>query len=240
MLSAEAHGLAHHMNRVGAHVATKDGPESHLRQQDREALLNPDDRDVLLTLRKVMHGSGEFSHLNSIQKMKAMAGLGRQQLHEASPKREKVAVKKATEEAEATKKVNAWAANGGGDENSCSESSYDSHDSDDIYLRDSFCTSYCEGNGHSDGDGGGDYGDGGGSGDDNRSDGEDSLDERGKRRAKKRHESSNSLGTPATKSRGKTPLATPAPVRAVGGDSPSLVFLGDKDLAMRTSGLRKY
>ena len=82
--------------------------------------------------------------------------------------------------------------------------------------------------------------DGDSSGDDCRSGSEDSLDERDKRRAKKRRESSNSLGTPNTKSRSKAPLASPAPAKPIEGDRPSLVLLGDEDLAMWKSGLRKY
>ena len=268
-LSAEDRHLAHRMNRVGARVATKDGSESHCRQHDRVALLNSDDRDVLFTLRKVMRGSGEFSHLDSQQKMKAMARLVRRQLHEADLERVTAAAERSEKEAagkaarEAVEKADKNAAAAGvkksaadvGGENdssssgdSCSRSSDDSREDIDSYERDSFCASDGEGGGGDgrDGDGGGDGDDGsdsdkgsdsdGGSGDDDT----DGLNKSDKRRAERRRESSNSLGTPATKSRGKVPLATPAPSKAVDGDRPSLVLLGDEDLALWKSGLPKY
>ena len=256
-LDAESRGFAHHMNRVEARVATRDGPDSHLRQHDRVALLNPGDRDVLLTLRKVMRSGGEFSHLNSEQKMKAMARLVRRQLHDASLEKQQAAMRKAAEdaraarqaadEAEAAEKAKKLAekADDGEDSSSsgdsCSKSSDDSRESEDTYQRDSFCDSDEERNGRDGGNGDGDDGDDGdSSSDDSRSSSEDSLDDRDKRRAEKRRESSNSLGTPNTKSRSKAPLASPAPAKPVERDRPSLVLLGDEDLAMWKSGLRKY
>jgi hypothetical protein len=245
-LAAEDRSLAHHVNRVGARVSTKDGPESHMRQHDRLALLNPEDLNVLFTLRKVMRGGGEFSHLNSKQKMKAMARLVRRQLHEASLEHKRAAADKVAKETAAEgEKASAGKADCGDGSSSsgdsCSKSSDDSRDSSDSYQRDGFCVGDDDGDGDGDGgdDDGGSSGAGGSCGDDSCGDA-DSLDERDKRRAEKRRESSNSLGTPATKSRGKTPLALPAPAKAVEGDRPSLVLLGDEDLAMWKSGLRKY
>jgi hypothetical protein len=241
-LAAEARQHAHHVNRVGARVATGDGPESHWCHHDRLALLNPGDRDVLLTLRKVMRSGGEFSHLNSEQKMKAMARLVRRQLHAAHLEKRQSSTKKVADEAGAAKGAKEPVKDAGDGENSsssgdsCSESSDDSRGSGDTYQRDSFCNSEGEGDGRGDGDGDGDDGSDGA----NSSGSEDDLDERDKRRAEKRRESYNSLGTPAAKSRSKVPLASPAPVKPVEGDRPSLVLLGDEDLAMWKSGLRKY
>jgi hypothetical protein len=249
-LSAQDRHLAHHMNRVGARVASSDAPEGHLNRSDREARLNPGDRDVLLTLRKVLRGGGEFSHLDSKQKMKAMARLVRRQLHEADLERQR----KAAAEAKAAEAAAAAAAAAGsnlkppaggadGDASSvssgdtCSTTSEDSRVSEDTYEEDGFCEKDRKGGG----DGGDDDGDDGS--EDTRSDSSDdadSMDERDKKRAKKRLESANSLGTPV-KSRGKTAPATPAPLPPVAGDRPpSLVLLGDEDLALWKSGMAKY
>jgi hypothetical protein len=240
VLAAEDRRLAHHVNRVGARVATEDSPDGHRYASDRLARLNENDRGVLLTLRKVMRGGGEFAHLDSQQKMKAMARLVRRQLHEAELERQRD-----LPGAPAANKGRVLADADGGDGgdhssssgDSCSESSDDSRRSGETYQKDGFCVD--DGVDDSSRTTGGDEecGDGG---DGVSSDGADSLDERDKRRAEKRRESSNSLGTPATKSRGKPPLATPAPVKATESERPSLVLLGDEDLAMWKSGLRKY
>ena len=235
-LSAKDRHLANHMNRVGARVESSDADESHLLQADREARLNSADREVLYTLRKVLRGGGEFSHLDSKQKMKAMARLVRRQIHEADLDRQSKAAK-----ASAAAETAAAAANSsndkppgdGDDDGSISSgdtvsSSEDSRASRDTYQEDGFCV---RDGGSGDSSGGSDSG----SGSDT-----DSMDECDKKRAKQRAESANSLGTPK-KSRGKPALAAPAPFPPIAGDRPpSLVLLGDEDLAMWKSGMAKY
>ena len=259
-LAADDRARAHHVNRVGARVASQDNHEAHLSPGDREARLNTGDREVLHTLRKVLRGGGEFSHLDSQQKMRAMARLVRRQLHDADLERQNAAAKAAADEAfnadaarqaEAAKLLAETAArgnrsvggDGGGDGgssssgDSCSRSSEDSRNSRDSYRSDDFCVRDKRGGGHP--DDGDDDSDGDGSGGDSGDDG-NSHDSRDAKRAKSRRESSNSLGTPATKPRGKVPLATPAPLPAVDGDRPSLVLLGDEDLNLWKSGPAKY
>ena len=265
-LAAEDRARAHHVNRVGARVASDDGQNARL-PADREARLNSDDREVLHTLRKVLRGGGEFSHLDSQQKMRAMSRLVRRQLHDADLERQSSAAKatrRAADEAEAARQAevvrqlaeaakgkvrSAVGGDGGGDGgssssgDSCSRSSEDSRSSGDTYREDDFCVRGNRGSGGAgDGDDGGDGSGGsvGSSSGDESGDGAGSLDPRDEKRAKSRRESSNSLGTPATQRRGKAPLATPAPLPAVEGDRPSLVLLGDEDLNLWKSGPAKY
>jgi hypothetical protein len=250
VLSAEDRHLAHHMNRVGARVGSSDAAERHLLLSDREARLNADDREVLQTLRKVLRGGGEFSHLDSKQKMKAMARLVRRQLHEAGLERQsKAAAEAAAAAAAATAAAAAKATSnvpspGDGDDGSSVSSgeticsSEDSRSSKESYQEDDFCVKDRKaGGGGGDGDCDDDPSDDTGSG---SSDDSDSMDESDKKRAKQRAESANSLGTPKKRS-SKPSLASPAPLPPAAGDRPpSLVLLGDEDLALWKSGMAKY
>jgi hypothetical protein len=109
---------------------SRDAPESGLLESDRLARVNPADQNVLGTLRKVISGHGEFAHLNSKQKMRAMSRVMRQQLHEESLalKRRPAPDDDDDDDDEASSGE------------SCGSKSGDSRASPDSYQRDSFCT----------------------------------------------------------------------------------------------------
>ena len=119
------------MQQLGARAASRDAPESDLRDSDRLALFNSADQKVLGTLRKVIKGRGEFAHLNSKQKVRALSRVVRQQLHEES-----LALKRRQGDDDDDDD-----GSDGSKGDSCGSDSADSRCSKETYKRDSFCDS---------------------------------------------------------------------------------------------------
>ena len=119
------------MQQLGARAASRDAPESDLRDSDRLALFNSADQKVLGTLRKVIKGQGEFAHLNSKQKVRALSRVMRQQLHEES-----LALKRRQGDDDDDDD-----GSDGSKGDSCGSDSADSRCSKETYKKDSFCDS---------------------------------------------------------------------------------------------------
>jgi hypothetical protein len=198
---------------------------------DRMARFNSEDQKVLGTLRKVVEGHGEFKHLNSKQKIRAMSRLVREQLHQASL----VPVKSKAE-----------GDGGDGDDDdsvstgdSCGSKAVDSRVSGESYQRDSFCASDSSRTPSIsvDSNRGGSTGGGGDSGGGSSSEGSNSDSEDGdEKRANMRKHSANSLGTPKKAKEKEERSHSAAP-----GTKQQLVLLGgNEDLPMWKIGAAKY
>ncbi len=222
-LAREQRAFDHHVNVVGARVASRDAPESSAFLSDRPACLDPTDQAILGTLRKVLAGGAEYAHLNSKQKLRALGRAVRRRIDDAHAEgRDPVTGKK--------KKAAGDDGNGGDGSSSddsfgesCNDSD-DSRDSAESYERDDFCVG--DDDSQSDGSGGG------GSEEDDQSDGE-------KRQLKARENSANSLGTPPTKLKISKPVAADPSAPAT-REAPSLVLLGDEDLPLWKSGAARF
>jgi len=216
------------VQQLGARLGSQDSPESHLFPSDRMARFNPEDQRVLGTLRKVVEGHGEFKHLNSKQKLKAMSRVVREQLHQAS-----LAVKAENDEDTASDAT--------GD--SCGSKSGDSRVSEESYLRDSFCASdsspaRSDGRSSTKGStsGGASVSSSGSSSEGSNSDSEDGD---GKRTNLRKH-SVNSLGTPK-KAKPSSGISKPPTQRLRElSTQQQLVLLGNEDLPMWKVGSAKF
>ena len=229
-LAREQQKVHHHYNKAAARVSSRDAPESELWDSERMALFNPDDQDVIATLRKVL---STHSDLNARQKLRVASRLVRKQLaQEALAKKVKKDVPVVDDKA---------GSDGSGSEGeSCSADSKDSRSSSETYEKDSFCA----GDDSSQSDGGGAQASGGG-GDDPSDSSSDSghsdssgSDSKKRSKIKKRRESANSLGTPVTKK--KEPLAQHVNLARANGQPGQLVLLGDEDLPMWKTGSSRY
>ena len=228
-LAREQQRVHHHYNKTAARVSSRDAPESELSDSERMALFNPDDQDVIATLRKVL---STHSDLNARQKLRVASRLVRKQLaQEALAKKVKKDVPVVDDKA---------GSDGSGSEGeSCSADSKDSRSSSETYEKDSFCA----GDDSSQSDGGGAQASGGGddpsdsSSDSGHSDSSGS-DSKKRSKIKKRRESANSLGTPVTKK--KEPLAQHVNLARANGQPGQLVLLGDEDLPMWKTGSSRY
>lgn len=246
-LAAEERRQAYLMNQVGARAVTADAPEDRSWPFGRAARRSPTESKLLSTLNKAIEGRGEFTHLNSKQKLRAMARLVRRQLHEAELESDPALA--ATDDnlpgqsdlpptqnssngarcgpgqgVTPERPTDASCENSNSEGDSCggSNESRDSRESDETYQRDSFCGSDVRS-----------------AADTGSVDDASSLDERDRKRAEQRRESVNSLGTPTARKRYSG--APQAPVlKPVEGDRPSLVLLGDEDLTLWKSGPAKF
>ena len=206
-LAKEAKAFGHHVNRSGARA-----------ERGKYAPL-----DLVATLRKAIDGRGEFAHLNSKQKMQALARSVRQELHEADLDRQGLARKAAAGGGDGD------GSGGGSSGESCSDS-VDSRRSSETYELDEFCVSDQEGGNGSDGSGDG----GDSSGSDSQGDDDES------KRAHSRKHSANSLGTPASKTKAGKADAEPSAMPTNAGQGPNLVLLGDEDLPLWKSGPARF
>jgi hypothetical protein len=233
------------MQQLGARLNSRGAPESHMFPSDRMARFHPEDQRVLGTLRKVMEGRGEFEHLNSKQKIKAMSRLVREQLHQAS-------LKPKTKDDDGDDDSDGGNSSGGsvGSSNdsmgdSCNSGAADSRVSGESYQRNSFCASDSSPapSDGGDSDQGGNHGGGGSGGDGSSSEGSHSDSEDGdKKRASMRKHSSNSLGTPKKKSSPVEKLSKRQLLKLPNSAAArqQLVLLGSEDLPMWKIGSAKY
>jgi hypothetical protein len=205
-LAKEAQAFAHHVNRSGARA-----------ERGKYAPLG-----LVATLRKAIDGRGEFAHLNSKQRMQALARSVRQELHEADLERQGLARKAAAG-------GDGDGSSGGSSGESCNDS-VDSRRSSETYELDEFCVSDKDGGDGSDGSGDG----GDSSGSDSQGD-----DDEGKRALSRKH-SANSLGTPVAKAQPGGVETVPAVLSTNAGKGPSLVLLGDEDLPLWKSGPARF
>ncbi len=225
------------MQQLGARLNSRDAPESHMFPSDRMARFNPENQRVLGTLRKVVEGHGEFKHLNSKQKIRAMSRLVREQLHQASL----VPIKSKAEGDDGDGDDDSSVSTG----DSCGSKAADSRASEESYQRDSFCASDSSRTQSIsvDSNRGGSPGGGGDGADGSSSEGSNSDSEDGdEKRANMRKHSFNSLGTPKKKSSPVEKL-TKRQLQKLPNSTAArqqLVLLGNEDLPMWKIGSAKY
>jgi hypothetical protein len=230
------------MQQLGARLSSRDTPEGHLPLSDRMARFDPEDQRVLSTLRKVVEGHGEFKHLNSKQKIKAMSRLVREQLHQASltsvrPSCKRKAGDDGGDGAEDSVGKSSYSSG-----ESCDSNTADSRVSGESYQRNSFCASDSS-PAPSDGDRGSSPGSVGGSGsgissEDSNS---DSVEGDSKRASMRKH-AFNSLGTPKKRSAPVEKLSRHQLLKLPHSAAArqQLVLLGNDDLPMWKVGSAKY